>query len=282
MSALVNILQIDDKSHGFLSRNISHDLVGLAYENSNTIHKLHSLFALLVWLVSVDWSGGPAAMGMIRMGRGLTDQISKKGEMKTGTSVFASGDTLVGAVGQIAMVGQTPVLRPPRAARDRARRARLDGHATLHRGRGEAPRRRDQATRLATQDRRRGWRPRRPPALLAGGQGQHAEHVRTAPTGGRRDGPREETLRRRLSPGPVPSGVRGVRLPRRHRARVSARGIRSRARCRGATVRSRSPRTRRGRDGVARHASPIHWRHRRSANRHARPPAWPGGTRRGS
>ena len=54
-------------------------------------------------LVSVDWSGGPAAMGIIRMGRGLTDQISKKGEMKTGTSVLASGDTLVGEWDEIAM-----------------------------------------------------------------------------------------------------------------------------------------------------------------------------------
>jgi hypothetical protein len=32
----------------FLSRNISHDLVGLVYENHNTIHKLQSLFAPLV------------------------------------------------------------------------------------------------------------------------------------------------------------------------------------------------------------------------------------------
>ena len=47
-------------------------------------------------IVSVDWSGGPAAMGVIRMGRGVTDGISKNGEMKTGTTVLASGDTLVG------------------------------------------------------------------------------------------------------------------------------------------------------------------------------------------
>ncbi|MFI5241978.1 MAG: hypothetical protein ACHQRL_03125 [Gemmatimonadales bacterium] len=53
-------------------------------------------------IVNVDWSGGPAAMGVIRMGRGVTDQISKKGEMKTGTTVLASGDTLVGEWDEIA------------------------------------------------------------------------------------------------------------------------------------------------------------------------------------
>lgn len=54
-------------------------------------------------IVNVDWSDGPAAMGVIRMGRGVTDQISKKGEMKTGTTVLASGDTLVGEWDEIAM-----------------------------------------------------------------------------------------------------------------------------------------------------------------------------------
>jgi len=53
-------------------------------------------------LVSVDWSGGAASMGVLRMGRGITDQVSKKGEMKTGTTVLASGDTLVGEWDEIA------------------------------------------------------------------------------------------------------------------------------------------------------------------------------------
>lgn len=53
-------------------------------------------------LLSVDWSGGAAAMSVIHMGRGVTDQLSKKGEMKTGTTVLASGDTLVGEWDEIA------------------------------------------------------------------------------------------------------------------------------------------------------------------------------------
>ncbi len=53
-------------------------------------------------LVSVDWSGGPMAMKMIHFGRGLTDGISKNGEMKTGQTVLSSGDTLVGDWDEIA------------------------------------------------------------------------------------------------------------------------------------------------------------------------------------
>mgnify|MGYP001555578325 CR=1 FL=1 len=54
-------------------------------------------------LVSVDWSGGAAAMKMINFGRSLTDAISKQGEEKMGTTVLASGDTLHGTWDRIAM-----------------------------------------------------------------------------------------------------------------------------------------------------------------------------------
>lgn len=54
-------------------------------------------------LVSVDWSGGAAAMKVIHLGRGLTDAISKQGEKKIGTTVLATGDTLVGNWDEIAM-----------------------------------------------------------------------------------------------------------------------------------------------------------------------------------
>lgn len=48
-------------------------------------------------LVNVDWSGGPAAMRMIGLGRKLTDQIAKQGEEKMGTTVLSTGDTLTGS-----------------------------------------------------------------------------------------------------------------------------------------------------------------------------------------
>lgn len=54
-------------------------------------------------LVSVDWSGGAAAMKIIGFGRSLTDAISKQGEEKMGTTVLASGDTLHGSWDRIAM-----------------------------------------------------------------------------------------------------------------------------------------------------------------------------------
>lgn len=54
-------------------------------------------------LVSVDWSGGAAAMKMVNFGRSLTDAISKQGEEKMGTTVLTTGDTLVGAWDRIAM-----------------------------------------------------------------------------------------------------------------------------------------------------------------------------------
>jgi len=47
-------------------------------------------------VLSVDWSGGPIVMKMNRFGRGLTDQVSKQGEMKMGKTVLGSGDTLAG------------------------------------------------------------------------------------------------------------------------------------------------------------------------------------------
>jgi len=53
-------------------------------------------------LVSVDWSGGPAVMKMIHFGRNLTDPIAKKGEEKVGTTVLATGDTLVGEWDEVA------------------------------------------------------------------------------------------------------------------------------------------------------------------------------------
>ncbi|MEO7102188.1 MAG: hypothetical protein ABI311_02490, partial [Gemmatimonadaceae bacterium] len=53
-------------------------------------------------LVSVDWSDGPIEMKMMRMGRALTDAISKNGERKIGVTVLASGDTLVGDWDEIA------------------------------------------------------------------------------------------------------------------------------------------------------------------------------------
>lgn len=53
-------------------------------------------------LLTVDWSGGPTVMKMVHFGRGLTDGVSKAGEMKTGTTVLASGDTLVGDWDEIA------------------------------------------------------------------------------------------------------------------------------------------------------------------------------------
>lgn len=54
-------------------------------------------------LVSVDWSGGAAAMKMVGFGRSLTDGIAKQGEEKMGTTVVASGDTLHGSWDRIAM-----------------------------------------------------------------------------------------------------------------------------------------------------------------------------------
>ena len=53
-------------------------------------------------LVDVDWSGGPMVMRMIHFGRGLTDGISKSGDMKVGKTVLASGDTLQGDWDEIA------------------------------------------------------------------------------------------------------------------------------------------------------------------------------------
>jgi hypothetical protein len=53
-------------------------------------------------LVDVDWSGGPVAMRMIHFGRGLTDGISKAGEMTKGKTVLSTGDTLVGDWDEIA------------------------------------------------------------------------------------------------------------------------------------------------------------------------------------
>jgi hypothetical protein len=53
-------------------------------------------------LVTVDWSGGPQAMSMVHVGRGLTDGVSKQGEAKVGKTVLSSGDTLVGEWDEIA------------------------------------------------------------------------------------------------------------------------------------------------------------------------------------
>lgn len=53
-------------------------------------------------LVSVDWSGGPAAMKIIGFGRKLTDPIAKQGQENTGTTVLSSGDTITGAWDQVA------------------------------------------------------------------------------------------------------------------------------------------------------------------------------------
>lgn len=53
-------------------------------------------------LVSVDWSGGPAAMKMVGFGRKLTDPIAKQGVEKIGTIVVSTGDTLRGNWDQIA------------------------------------------------------------------------------------------------------------------------------------------------------------------------------------
>ena len=53
-------------------------------------------------LVSVDWSGGPAAMKMVGFGRKLTDPLAKQGTEKIGTIVVSTGDTLNGNWDQIA------------------------------------------------------------------------------------------------------------------------------------------------------------------------------------
>ena len=53
-------------------------------------------------LVSVDWSGGAAAMKVIGFGRKLTDPIAKQGEEKTGSTVLSTGDTITGAWDRIA------------------------------------------------------------------------------------------------------------------------------------------------------------------------------------
>ena len=225
-------------------------------------------------LVSVDWSGGPAAMGMIRMGRGLTDQISKKGEMKTGTSVFASGDTLVGEW-------------------DESRWA-PDACCDLHALRGTEHVELDwTGTRLSTEGAGKlldaAIKRLDSPLKIDGAAGVpaalqlYSQEAKDSTLNMCALLPQADVetalgkkLRRRLSPGPVPSGVRECDYhvvtepgypPEEYDLTLR----------RGATVRSRSPRTRRGRDGVACHASPIHWRHRRNANRHARPPAWPVG-----
>jgi hypothetical protein len=53
-------------------------------------------------LVSVDWTGGPAAMKIIGFGRKLTDPIAKQGEERVGTTVVSTGDTLSGNWDQLA------------------------------------------------------------------------------------------------------------------------------------------------------------------------------------
>ena len=53
-------------------------------------------------LVDVDWSGGPAAMRMVHFGRGLTDGVSKAGDLTKGKTVLSSGDTLLGDWDEVA------------------------------------------------------------------------------------------------------------------------------------------------------------------------------------
>jgi hypothetical protein len=53
-------------------------------------------------LVDVDWSGGPTVMRMIHFGRGLTDGVSKAGDLKAGKTVLSTGDTLIGDWDEVA------------------------------------------------------------------------------------------------------------------------------------------------------------------------------------